>query len=275
MLNEVQEFCAYIGVIPGMDGSLGRFTLESIRDFLGFERIFTILARGYLFQNSCDPYKQTDYARNALCAWCSIPDNKSEQDTWKFTTCFPELYDTFPELVDESGCGWYIRHIRGIASYAQEHPKKVKSNVKRYLADRIDDYENAWRNKVRLYQIPIFLESTDAIWQIRFDDVIANALTLEPLREMEVEITEEQKEKLLPFVKGKVRMEHLTALFAYYKANKPEDSDWVVLPASSFNNFFGSTVFSKQVLKDITDTVILRSDTSYGSGRFKVKEEYL
>jgi len=49
----------------------------------------------------------------------------------------------------------------------------------------ITDYENAWRGKMRQYQIPIFLESTDAIWQIRFDDVIANALTLGPLREME------------------------------------------------------------------------------------------
>ncbi len=275
MLNEVQEFCAYAGIIPGMDGSLGRFTMEAIRDFLGFERIFTILARGYLFRDGGDPYARTDYARNALCAWCSIPDYKVKADEWKFATCFPELHDTFPELVDENGNGWYIRHIRSVVSYAKEHPQKVKSNVKKYLADRIDDYENAWRDKVRQYQIPIFLESTDAIWQIRFDDVIANALTLGPLREMEVEAAEEQKEKLLPFVKGKVKLEHLTTLVAYYKANKPGDSDWVVLPASNFNNFFGSTVFSKQVLKDITDTVILRSDTSYGSGRFRVKEEYL
>ncbi len=275
MLNEVQEFRAYTN--PDFYGTngLGRFTLEGIRDFLGFERIFTILARGYLFRDGGDPYERTDYARNALCAWCSISDNKAAPDEWKFSICFPKLHATFPELVDENGNGWYIRHIRGVVSYAQEHPKKVKSNVKKYLVDRIDDYENAWRDKVRQYQIPIFLESTDAIWQIRFDDVIANALTLGPLREMETEISQEQKEKLLPFVKGKVKLEHLTTLVAYYKANKPEDSDWVVLPASSFNNFFGSTVFSKQVLKDITDTVILRSSTSYGSGRFRVKEECL
>ena len=72
-----------------------------------------------------------------------------------------------------------------------------------------------------------------------------------------------------------MRLERLTTLVAYYAANKPEDTNWVVLPAASFHNFYGSTVFSKQVLKDITDTVILRSDTSYGSGRFRVKEEYL
>ena len=275
MLNEVQEFRAYTGAVPGPTGSLGRFTLESIRDFLGFERIFTILARGYLFRDDGDPYERVDSAKNALRAWCSVPDEKAPPDQWKFSTCFPALHEAFPELVDENGNGWYIRHIRGIAAYAQAHPQKVKSNVKRYLTDRIDDYETAWRNKVRQYQIPIFLESTDAIWQIRFDDVVANALTLGPLRDMEAAVTPEQKEKLLPFVKGKVRLEHLVTLVAYYKANKPEDSDWVVLPASGFNNYFGSTVFSKQVLKELTDTVILRSSTSYGSGRFRVKEEYL
>ncbi len=275
MLNEVQEFRAYTGAVPGPTGSLGRFTLESIRDFLGFERIFTILARGYLFRDDGDPYERVDSAKNALRAWCSVPDPKDLPDQWKFSTCFPALHEAFPELVDEDGNGWYIRHVCGLAAYAQAHPDKVKANVKRYLMDRIDDYETAWRNKVRQYQIPIFLESTDAVWQIRFDDVIANALTLGPLRDMEAEITPEQKEKLLPFVKGKVRLEHLVTLVAYYKANKPEDSDWVVLPASGFNNYFGSTVFSKQVLKELTDTVILRSSTSYGSGRFRVKEEYL
>ena len=68
MLNEVQEFRAYTGAIPGLTGRLGRFTLESIRDFLGFERIFTILARGYLFRDNGDPYERTGEAKNALRA---------------------------------------------------------------------------------------------------------------------------------------------------------------------------------------------------------------
>ena len=72
-----------------------------------------------------------------------------------------------------------------------------------------------------------------------------------------------------------MKLEHLTTLVAYYAANKPEDSDWVVLPSASFNNYFGSTVFSKQVLTAVTGTVIERSDMSYGSGRYRVLEEYL
>ena len=271
MLNEVQEFRDYT-TSPAHD--LGRFTLESIRDFLGFERIFTILARGYLFRDG-EPYENVTQARKALCAWVSIPEDGRKGWDREFTTCFPELHEEFPELVDESGCGWYIRHIRAIAAFAKENPKKVKASVRALFPEKLEAYEKQWRKKVRQFQIPIFQESTDAIWQLRFDDIIANALTLGPLREMEAEVTEQQKEKLLPFVQDKVKLEHLTTLVAYYEAYKPEDSDWVVLPAASFNNYFGSTVFSKQVIKAVTGTVIERSDMSYGSGRFRVKEEYL
>jgi hypothetical protein len=34
-------------------------------------------------------------------------------------------------------------------------------------------------------------------------------------------------------------------------------------------------VFSKKVLREITGKVIQRSDTSYGSGRYRVLEEFL
>ena len=271
MLNEVQEFGDYT-TRPAH--YLGRFTLESIRDFLGFERIFTILARGYLFRGG-EPYENVTRARKALCAWVSIPEDGRKGWEGEFTTCFAELHEEFPELVDESGCGWYIRHIRSIAAFAKENPKKVKASVRALFPEKLEAYEKQWRKKVRQFQIPIFQESTDAVWQIRFDDIIANALTLGPLREMAADVTEQQKEKLLPYAQGRVKLEHLTTLLAYYLANRPEDSDWVVLPVSSFNNYFGSTVFSKQVLKAVTGTVIERSDMAYGSVRYRVMEEFL
>ncbi len=282
MLNEVQEFKDYTQFPPYTSTGprdttyLGRFTVEAIRDFHGFDRVFTILARYFLFQKG-DPYENVDRARRALCAWVSIPDDGEDLKGWegKFTTCFPELYEEFPDLVDADGCGWYIRHIRSISAFAQQNPKKVKAGVQKYLVEKLPDFEAKWRDKVRQFQIPIFLERTDAIWQVRFDDVIANALTLGPLREIEAEVTEQQKEKLLPFVQGEVKLEHLTTLVAYYLANKPEDSDWVVLPSTNFNCYFGSTVFSKKVLREITGKVIQRSDTSYGSGRYRVLEEFL
>ncbi len=183
--------------------------------------------------------------------------------------------EEFSDLVDAQGNGWYIRHIRSVATYAQQNPKLVKAGIRKFFQENLAEYEKRWRIKVRQFQIPIFLEHTDAMWQIRFDDVIANALTLGPLREMEAERTEQQKEKLLPFVQGEVKLKYLTTLVAYYLANKPEDSDWVVLPSTNFNCYFGSTVFSKKVLREITGKVIQRSDTSYGSGRYRVLEEFL
>ena len=282
MLNEVQEFKdytqfpAYTSARPRDTTYLGRFTLEAIRDFHGFDRVFTILARYFLFQNG-DPYENVDCARRALCAWVSIPDDGEDLKGWegKFITCFSELHEEFPDLVDAGGNGWYIRHIRSISAFAQQNPKLVKAGVHKYLVEKLPDFEAKWRDKVRQFQIPIFLERTDAIWQVRFDDVIANALTLGPLREMEAEVTEQQREKLLSFAQGEVNLEYLTTLVAYYLANKPEDSDWVVLPSTNFNCYFGSTAFSKKALKEITGKVIQRSDTSYGSGRYRVLEEFL
>ena len=46
-----------------------------------------------------------------------------------------------------------------------------------------------------------------AVWRVRFDDVIASALSSGPLREMKAEVTEQQKEKLLPFVQDEVKLE--------------------------------------------------------------------
>lgn len=88
-------------------------------------------------------------------------------------------------MVDTQGNGWYIRHIRSVAAYAQQNPKLVKAGICNFFQENLAEYEKRWRIKVRQFQIPIFLENTDAMWQIRFDDVIANALTLGPLRDMD------------------------------------------------------------------------------------------
>ena len=72
-----------------------------------------------------------------------------------------------------------------------------------------------------------------------------------------------------------MRYRNSKIILPHLPTNKPEDSNWVVLPVSSFNNYFSSTVFSKQVLKSVTGTVIERSDMSYGSGRYRVLEAFL
>ena len=79
MLNEIGEFKAYTDKpVYRSTGKrdtawLGRFTFNTFLDFEGLGRILTVIARGYLFRGGTDPYENIEYARNALCAWCSIP----------------------------------------------------------------------------------------------------------------------------------------------------------------------------------------------------------
>ena len=115
MLNEFEEFRAYTTPVKyevsrkGDTAFLGRFTFESLLNFEGMNRILTILARGYL--------PDIERARNALCAWCSIPDSKKStpKEEWQSKTDFRDLHDAFPELVDENGAGWFYRHAHGVA----------------------------------------------------------------------------------------------------------------------------------------------------------------
>ena len=114
MTNEWKEFLAYTGQ-PDYSAArksdthwMSRFTMKMILDMLGYHRVLTIIARGYLFHEpdgslkAGDPYERIEYARNALCAWCSIPViEKSDPQT-----NFGALADMFPELVDAAGFGW-------------------------------------------------------------------------------------------------------------------------------------------------------------------------
>ena len=48
------------------------------------------------------------------------------------------------------------------------------------VTEKIDDFDNAWRNQVIHYLIPIFSENTKGEFVLRFDDVIADALEQGP-----------------------------------------------------------------------------------------------
>lgn len=93
---------------------LGRFTWDTLLDFEGMARILTVLARGYLFHHSDGsladaPRGRIEYARQALCAWCSVPDTQSAalKEGWEFHSDFRSLHNEFPDLVDENGGGWF------------------------------------------------------------------------------------------------------------------------------------------------------------------------
>ena len=65
-------------------------------------------------------------------------------------------------------------------------------------------------------------------------------------------------------------MEMVETLAAYYLANKPEDSDWVVLPVANFDAYFGTTSFGRKYLKQIPETILERSETGFGLCRYRL-----
>lgn len=66
----------------------------------------------------------------------------------------------------------------------------------------------------------------------RFDDILADALELGALRNNSISFSAEGQKYIADATPDGVPPEVVYALIAYYIANRPEDSDWVVLPVS-------------------------------------------
>ena len=189
MTNEWNEFLDYTAkpvysVRDKKDMSfLGRFTLDMMRQNIGFSRIFTVIARGYLFHLPCgslrdgDPYERADLARRALCAWCSVPERKiaTPKEEWQFKTDFRELSAEFPELVDAEGNGWYVRHVKGICDFVASNPGKVNAHAAAFC-DEQKVIIDAWQKKVQQFQVSLYAMNTKSEWLTRFDDAVADAL---------------------------------------------------------------------------------------------------
>ena len=269
--NEWEEYLAYVETPEYFVYDkksypfLGRFTLNMIPKNNGFNRILTILARRYLFHNADgsikagDPYDRIEYARRALCAWCSIPDSKkaTPKKEWRYDTDYRSLHGEFPELVDENGNGWYIRHLHNICDFVNENRDKVgSSGIK--LADSIKELETDWRKKLTKLQVPIFNEKTKGDTIIRFDDCIADALELGALRCEPINLTEKQTEWLKETTPEDVPLYVSETLLEYYLANKPADSEWCVLPITNIEAYLGSSSLSKSYILLLSGKVLER-----------------
>jgi len=277
MTNEWNEFKAYTEspcytVSDGKDTTfLGRFTSDMIREFSGLSRIFTILARGYIFHNADgsakdgDPYERIEYARRALCAWCSIPKRKKVTPVkeWQFDVCFAEHHEDFPELVDESGAGWYWRHVHAVANFVQKNKAFVNKRL-HCLAERTSEWEAEWEKKVRQYQVPLFSANTNAEWLLLFDTAVADALEVGPLRCESIILLPEQIERIEQMKPDGVPLKVMLVLTEYYLANKPADSDWVVLPVTNVEAYLGSSSLGRQYLAKLPPTFMERKETGFG-----------
>lgn len=287
MLNEWQEFLDYTRPVEYQASGkkdttwLGRFTFEALRDFSGMNRILTILARGFLFHASDgtllpgDPRERIAFAHDGLCAWCSIPEGEGkEKEDWQHRTDFASLHRQFPNLVDEEGWGWFSHHFHRAMRFAAAHPELVRKNYADSAGELIKRFDRVWRSKVIQYQTKAHAPSTEGAWTIRFDDMIADALELGPLRRTGLGLPTELAKRLEQVRPEKMPSNVLPTLVAYYLVNRPEDSDWVVLPVTNFDCYFGDTNFGRKYLNQLPREVIERN-SSFGVSRYRVREEYL
>lgn len=279
MTNEWKEFKAYTEPVPytatgKRDTSyLGRMTFETITEYVGMARILTILARGYLFHNADgslrdgDPYARVEYARNALCAWCSVPDKEKAS---KPAVDFGFLAKDFPELVNENGEGWYWRHVKKVIRFVRKHPELTSVNAQKACDKIARCFTREWQKQVRKFQVPIFALNTKGAWTLRFDDIIADALEAGLLRTEEYPLPDDIAERLKQTDLNEVPFEVVSDVICFCLANQQEDTEWVVLPVGNFDAYYGSTYFSRKWLSKIPNTILERSPQKSGICRVKL-----
>ena len=274
MLNEKEEFLAYTAKVNytacnKQDSSfLGRFTFERLTDFIGLYRVFTIIARGYMFETG---EADTDRARKALLAWCSVPDKKRDlpKKEGQSETDFKCLHEQFPALVDSEGNGWFFTHIQNVRAFVKANPEKVsKAAIKK--AEVLKGFEKEWRKKLMQYQVPLYSANTKGSFLLLFDDVLADALEQGELQNKEFELSEELTEQLSALTPQGVPETVLPVLYKYYIANKQDNTDWVVLPVSNFDAFFGTTAFGRKYLPLLKVEGIIWTETAFGVSRYMI-----
>ena len=282
MLNELEEFRAYT-TFPEYKADrkndttyLGRFTFPMMMDFMGFQRVLTILARGFLFESGSDGYDRIDYARRALLAWCSVSTGRKrvqkkapDQDDPGNQTNYSIYHAEFPNLVDEDGDGWLIRHVENMIRFVETHPNKVRKEAVENVATLKKGFRSFWTGKVDHLQAAPFSENTKGKWGLRIEDVIADALVIGPLKDRDFDLPESVTQRLTELTPKGVPAEVAIFLYKYYIANKTDGSDYVILPQQNVNAFFGTTAFSQKWIFALTGTMFERK-TGDGVCKFRI-----
>ena len=266
MVNEIEEFHAYTEFpVYKADSKkdvsyMGRFTLPMLLDFSGFRRILIILARGYLFRADGSAYDRIETARRALLAWCSVSAEKMkkapDQNDPRLRTDYGEYAGEFPELVTPDGEGWLIRHVNNIVAFVEANPDAVRKEAVEKAQALKAGFRKQWAKKVQQMLIPPFAPNTKGAWVLCFDDILADALELGPLKNKDFELPDDVLQRLTELTPKGVPVETSVMLYKYYAANKEDDQEYVVLPQQNFNAYFGSTAFSQKWVAALNGKVI-------------------
>ena len=122
------------------------------------------------------------------------------------------------------------------------------------------------------FQTPIFSLNTKGAWTLRFDDILADALEQGPLQNREVTIPEELRQRVEK-LSGKKAAPYISDLIAYYHAHKEDNCEWVVLPVTSFDMYYGGSYFSKRILSTIPEEILERQNHT-GTCRYRITDAF-
>ena len=278
MVNEIEEFRAYTEFpVYKADSKkdvsyMGRFTLPMLLDFSGFRHILTILARGYLFRADGSAYDRVETARRALLSWCSLSAKEMkkapDQNDPRLRTDYGEYADKYPELVTPDGEGWLIRHVNNIVAFVEANPDAVRKEAVEKAQALKEGFQEQWSKKLSHMLVPPFAPNTKGAWGLRFDDILADALELGPLKNKDFDLPEDVLQRLTELTPKGVPVEASVMLHKYYAANKEDDQEYVVLPQQNFNAYFGSTAFSQKWVAALNGKVIEKK-SSEGVCKYK------
>ena len=252
LVNELEEFRAYTE-FPEYKAEkksdtayLGRFTLPMLLELTGFQRILTILARGYLFRDGSDGYDRIE-----VLAWCSLSGEKTkkapdQENDPRLRVNYGEYAEEFPELVTQEGDGWLIRHVENLVAFVEDNLDAVRKGIAEKVQALKTGFRRQWARKLRQMQVPAFAPNTKGAWVLRFDDILADALELGPLRNRDFDLPQETIQRITELTPKGVPVEVSILLYKYYIANREDDRDYVLLPQQNFNAYFGNTNFSQK-----------------------------
>ena len=284
MTNEWLEFKAYTDA-PVFSAEnkqstafMGRFSTTIIKKNKGFNRIFTILARGYLFHNADgtirtdDPYDRTEEARHFLCAWCSLPYETVSNKALAFHTSFPELHKKFPAIVDENGAGWYYRYLHALSDYIKKNKYDITKKLHCFAEKKtLKAIEDTWSRKVIQFQYSIYNDRSSADFPLLFDTAIADALVIGPLRTEAVVLPNKTLQKIKSYGVNAKTERLMITLAEYYIANKEPDCEWVIMPRTNISAYLGSATYMETYESRIPEGFMEKKPEMGGVSAVRIK----
>ena len=84
------------------------------------------------------------------------------------------------------------------------------------------------------------------------------------LQNKDFALTEAVEKNLKSATPKGIKPEVLIAPYKYYMANTQVGTDWVILPVTNFDAYFGTTAFGRRYLQLLKEAKLIDTQTSYG-----------